>query len=209
MLRDIAFGLELAMQSALSVVGIRSGYEQPPFVIADSVGAVDIRTYGPRLVAEVSVPEGPRARDEAFRLLAGYIFGGNRSAARVAMTVPVETRSERIAMTVPVETGPTGNGMVLMRFFLPASLTAATAPEPQDARVHITEAPGETLAVRRFSGSANPARVAAEAEALRQSLAASSWHPAAGALPVFMGYDPPFTIPPLRRNEVAIRVERN
>lgn len=210
MWRDIVFYAELAVQSALSVFGLRFAYEEPPYRVVERVAAVEIRAYGPRLAAEATLPAGPRARDEAFGLLAGYIFGANRGAAgseRIAMTTPVESAPSRIAMTTPVEAAAAEGGW-RMRFFLPSGLTLATAPRPLDARVRILEGPGETLAVLGFSGVASRGRIDAEGAALLQALERCPWRPVGSAVPAFLGYDPPFTLPPLRRNEVAVAVER-
>lgn len=208
MLKAAGSILELVAQSALSVVGVRA-YEQPPYEVVGRAGPCEIRAYGPRLAAETVLDGG--TRDQAFGLLAGYIFGKNRArsggAEKIAMTTPVEMRSEKIAMTAPVETAGAGGTRVAMRFFLPRSMTRATAPEPADPRVRIVEAPGETLAVLRFSGATDDARIDEHKEALLRELRGSAWEPAGGE-PVFLGYDPPFTPPFLRRNEVAVPVRR-
>jgi hypothetical protein len=203
-LKGIGSVLELAAQSALSLVGVRA-YEQPPYEVVGRAGPAEIRKYGPRLAAETTLDPG--TRDQAFGLLAGYIFGKNRAkgsrggGAKVAMTAPVETRSEKIAMTTPVEMANAGS-RVAMRFFLPRSVTRAAAPEPADPRVSVIEVPGETMAVLRFSGSTDDARIAERKGALLRELRGSAWVPAGE--PVFFGYDPPFTPPFLRRNEVAV-----
>ncbi len=189
--------------AACSVVGVR-GTEEPPHRVITRVGEVEIREYAPRLVAETLVEaDETAARNEGFRRLAGYIFGANRGERRIAMTAPVAQEPSRIAMTAPVAQEPTGQGFRI-RFFLPATLTAATAPEPNDPRVVITTLPAETFAVIRFSGSTDPAMVARNITALRGMLSGSAWQPAGE--PTAWFYDPPWTLPPLRRNEVAIRV---
>ena len=70
--------VQLALESALSVFGMRSIYEQPKYEALATVEMVQIRRYAPRVAAEVTViaDSEERARDEAFRVLAGYIFGG-------------------------------------------------------------------------------------------------------------------------------------
>jgi hypothetical protein len=209
--KGVASVLELAAQSALSLVGVRA-YEQPPHRLVGRAGPAEVREYGPRLAAETTLDPG--TRDQAFGLLAGYIFGKNRAAgggggggggAKIAMTTPVEVRGEKIAMTAPVQQAKAG-ARVTMRFFLPRSITRATAPEPADPRVRVVEVPGETLAVLRFSGSTGDARIAERKEALLRELRRSAWEPEGE--PVFFGYDPPFTPPFLRRNEVAVPVRR-
>lgn len=192
-----------------SLVGVRSGYEQPTYAVVERLGdAVEVRRYGPRLAAETVVagPDDEAARNTAFRTLFDYISGANRGGEEVAMTVPVETAGGSIAMTTPVETGPAEDGGYAMRFFLPARFTEDTAPTPTDPRVRIVALPAGTLAVRRFTGSRDAEVVIREQEYLLRALEGSSWRPAGAPTALF--YDPPWTIPFLRRNEVAMAVTR-
>jgi hypothetical protein len=196
--------------SGCSLFGIRSGYEHAPYRVIDRPGdGVEVRRYPPQVVAEAVVEAADKksGRNQAFRALFDYISGNNRARAKIAMTAPVETGrpSETIAMTVPVETtAAPAAGRYTMRFFLPDGYDLTTAPEPLDARVHIREVPERTLAVLRFSGSASAANVARHTAELANTVAASSWH--AVGEPTAMFYDPPWTLPPLRRNEVAVAV---
>ena len=122
------------------------------------------------------------------------------------MTAPVETAeaSRKIAMTVPVETGAGEAGMVVMRFFLPAAFDAESAPEPLDPRVTVVELPAQTVAAVRFTGFRGEERVAAKKKSLLARLGATVWTPSGE--PVAYFYDPPWTLPFLRRNEVAVPV---
>ena len=77
---------------ACSVVGIRTGTEEPAYAVVDRLGPdVEVRRYAPRLAAETTVDDADdwQARSAAFKALAGYIFGGNRPRAKIAMTAPV------------------------------------------------------------------------------------------------------------------------
>lgn len=210
MLRRMTALAGSALLSGCSLFGIRSGYEQPAYAVEERLsGRVEIRRYGARLAAETIV-ESTDERDgqnAAFRILAGYIFGANRAREEVAMTAPVEVaaRSEAVAMTAPVETR-SDPGSVSMRFFLPSRYTRDSAPVPEDARVRIIEVPGETIAVLRFSGLGRRRTVAARQEELLREVSASGWR-AEGA-PFALFYDPPWTLPFLRRNEAAVRVVR-
>lgn len=193
---------------ACSAFGIRSGTEEPRYTTVERLGSVEVRRYAPRLAAETTVPgDAYNARGEGFRRLAGYIFGGNAGRRRIDMTAPVAQASaqpgERIAMTAPVAQAP-GEGGWVIRFFLPAALT--DPPAPNDARVRIVPVPEETVAVLRFSGTATEAAVAERTKALTAALSTSPWRPAGE--PVAWFYDPPWTLPPLRRNEVAVPVAR-
>jgi hypothetical protein len=203
--------LNMAVTAGCSVFGIRSVWEQPPFENLDMLdGGVEVRRYGPRLVAETTVEatDEETARNAAFRILAAYIFGENRRREEVAMTAPVAVgdASEPIAMTAPVEAARAGAGHWSMRFFLPAALTLESAPEPTDPRVRLRDAPPETLAVLRFSGRGRPDAVAERLRELLGRLPGSRWR-AAGE-PIALFYDPPWTLWFLRRNEVAVHVER-
>jgi hypothetical protein len=197
----------LVIESIVGVFGVRL-YEEPRYEVIDRLGdRVEIRRYGPRLAAQVELPAaGEAGRREAFQLLFAYIAGANRTAAagrdRIAMTVPVEVH-DKVAMTAPVQTSQ-DNGLVRMRFFLPAKFSRETAPAPVDQRVRIVTIPGETIAILRYSGAGND-RVQRQA-ALTAALAPSLWQPS--GKPYTLNYDAPFTLPFLRRNEAAATVER-
>ena len=192
-------------QSALAVFGVRTA-EEPPYEMIDHADAVEIRRYGPRFAAETIVDaEGRKAMNEAFLILAAYIFGGNRQKRDIPMTAPVASEvNTTMAMTAPVAMEGESNTGITMRFFLPHDITPANAPEPTDPRVKLVEIPGETIAALRFTGAWDRAAIDARKEALLAELRRSHWEPI-GA-PFTQLYDPPFTIPFLRRNEVAVRV---
>jgi hypothetical protein len=193
-------------ESVTSVFGIRFPYEQPHYVvIQDLPQAVEIRRYDPREAIEATVQGSNRdkAANEAFSLLFGYITGANQRAQKIAMTAPVRTGSERIAMTVPVTTMGSDD-RVSMRFFLPRAVAKAGAPEPLDPRLHLVHVPAMTIAALRFSGIATQTERDRKAVLLKDVLSHSAWKPD-GEIFQF-SYDPPFTIPFLRRNEVAVTV---
>ena len=192
---------------ACSVFGVRSGTEEPRFEVLGQQGVTEIRRYGPRLAAEtlVTAESEDAARREGFRRLAGFIFGGNRSQSRITMTAPVAQAPdpERIAMTAPVTATSQAEGWTI-RFFMPASATRETLPIPDDPRVIIVEAPAETLAVLRYSGVPSATAAAAKRAALISALANGPWQAASAPFDWF--YDPPWTLPPARRNEAVVPV---
>jgi hypothetical protein len=190
------------------VVGIRSGTEEPKYSVVGHVGQVEIREYGPRLAASVTVPgDEIAARSAGFRRLAGYIFGGNTAGTSISMTAPVAQSavSEKIAMTAPVAQTATPGGWVIS-FYMPAKYTLATLPKPRDPGIQIVELPAETDAVYRFSGIPGADAVARARAVLLNQLAGSDWRPVGAPFDWF--YDPPWTIPWARRNEVAVPVTR-
>ncbi|MBV8612248.1 MAG: heme-binding protein [Acetobacteraceae bacterium] len=195
-----------ASLAACSVIGVR-GAEEPRYQVVERVGAVEVRQYGPRIAAETAVPGGEMdARYAGFRRLADYIFGDNRSRAEIAMTAPVAQQKQTIAMTAPVAQARDAAGQWVIRFFMPAKYTMETLPQPLNPAVRLVAVPGETVAVLRFSGSTAPEAVATRQDALLRALADSTWRPE--GTPVAWFYDPPWTLPPFRRNEVAVPVAR-
>lgn len=205
-LRDVASLLSGAALAACSVVGIRGGTEEPAYAVVRTVSpALEIRRYEARIAAETLVAGDEwSARSEGFRRLAGYIFGGNQAAASIAMTAPVSVApSERIAMTAPVATARTPEGW-RVRFFMPATYTLATLPRPNDSRVEIVAVPPAVYAVYRYSGSISAEATARAQRELRRLLEGSGY--AAEGEVVNWFYDPPWTLPPLRRNEAAVAV---
>ena len=190
--------------SALSVFGIRTA-EEPPYQVIDRLGDVEIRRYGARFAAETTVADdGNQAMIWSFFILAGYIFGGNRRKQAIDMTAPVAMEDrQKIGMTAPVATEGNVDGGLTMRFS-PAAVTLANAPEPNDPRVKLVTVPEETMAALRFTGSWSEASLAERKRDLLAALNGSGW--SALGKPFTQLYDPPFTIPFLRRNEVAVRL---
>ncbi|NVO15570.1 MAG: heme-binding protein [Rhodoplanes sp.] len=212
------------VQGAAGVVGIRSGTEEPRFAVVERIGgAVEVRRYEPRLAADVIVEgDETEARSAGFRRLARFIFGANTARQSIAMTAPVaqapagSVGSEKIAMTAPVAqmpvapipAGPRGGSEQgwTIRFTMPGEYTRDTLPVPDDAGIAIVDVPAETVAVIVFSGATSVEAVHHQARLLRRILGTTDWRIVGP--PVAQFYDPPWTLPMLRRNEVAVRVER-
>lgn len=206
-MQKIASTIGQVVGSALGVVGIRVGTEEPPHTSRRLTDAVEIRRYRPRIAAQTVVDaDEEEARQEGFRRLARYIFGGNGGKKRVAMTAPVSqspAESQKIAMTAPVSSTPGSDGWVV-RFFMPAEWTMDTLPEPDDDRVTLTEVPAETVAVLRFSGGRSRDDVQPQIAALTEALRAEGIEMLGEPMTWF--YDPPWTLAPLRRNEVVVAI---
>ncbi|WP_426036719.1 SOUL family heme-binding protein [Brevundimonas sp. DC300-4] len=205
----VAVGAAL-MTTACSTVGVRSGTEEPAYQSVATVGEIDIRLYGERIAAQTEVTgNSDAARNQGFRRLAGYIFGGNAERASIAMTAPVSQAgtggSQTIAMTAPVAQTPSGVDRWTVQFFMPAAYAMAELPIPNDPTVELVVVPAETYAVVRFSGVGSVRAVETHKAQLLAGLAGSGW--TVLGEPVVWFYDPPWTLPPMRRNEVAIRVE--
>lgn len=189
--------------------------ETPKYQVLSSCAEYEIRHYAPSVVAEVTYTPSQFGgkRDGGFSVLASYIGAlgdpQNAKPEKIAMTAPVITKSEKIAMTAPVITQvPPGGGeeAVTMRFVLPAKYgRAEEAPRPLDERVVVREEEGRKYGVVRFGGVATEGAAREKAERLREWLERDG-HKVAGEW-VLARYNPPWTVPPLRTNEVMIPIE--
>ena len=181
--------------------------EEPAFKTILHEGAFEIRDYPTLVVAEVTVSgDQKEAASKGFRLLAGYIFGGNKRRQSIAMTAPVAQAptSEKIAMTAPV-TQTQSAGEWVVRFTMPSAYSLETLPDPNDPKVHLRVLPATRFAVLQFSGLARKDDV--EAKTVELGALTKTHHLRATGPASLAQYDPPWTLWFMRRNEVMIPVE--
>ena len=182
--------------------------EEPAFKAVLQEGAFEVRDYPPLVVAEVTVSgDQKEAASKGFRLLAGYIFGGNTRRQSLAMTAPVAQAqtSEKIAMTAPVTQIKAANAWVV-RFTMPKGYSLDTLPQPNDPQVKLRALPASRFAVLQFSGLAGKDDVSAKTAELQERIAKHKLRPTG---PVSLAqYNPPWTLWFMRRNEVMIEVAR-
>jgi hypothetical protein len=169
--------------------------EEPSYRILERGGGLEVRAYDPMVIAETVVPGCmDRAGGDGFRLLAEYIFnrngGQSGDGTRIAMTAPVGMQAEE--------------GGWRVHFVMPRGRPLDALPEPADPRVRLRGIPPQKVVALRFSGLAGKAKVEAEVQA------ALAWMRSRGleaaSEPVLARYDPPWTLPFLRRNEILIPV---
>ena len=184
---------------------IVSNVEQPKYSVVASEKDIEICNYAPVIVAETEVAgERDNAISEGFRTIADYIFGNNLSSQKVAMTAPVtQQASEKIAMTAPVTQQGNGNTWQV-RFVMPASYTMDTLPKPKNPAVKLKEIEGKRFAVIRFSGMAGKDSLKRHTDELEAYLRSKNLQSLSA--PTYAFYNPPWTLPLLRRNEVMIEV---
>lgn len=201
----------LVATTGCSVVGIRTEEEPAHTVVeVDEEASVQVRRYEPMVVAatRVETQELDAGGNAAFRRLAGYIFGDNADERSLAMTAPVtrtpEAESRSLPMTAPVTRTPTEGGAE-WTFFMPSDETLESLPTPLDPRVELREVPGRLVAALRFSGSFSDEHFDRQETRLRDWIAANGYRAVSPARSA--GYDPPWTIPWFKRNEVLIDVE--
>ncbi len=192
-----------------SVFGIRSE-ETPQYEVLKSEGGQEIRSYSKYLTAKTVVKgDFKKAQNEAFRILAGYIFGGNQQKQKLSMTAPVVQEkpgaSEKMSMTAPVVQSSSDEGWV-MTFVMPSKYKMEDLPIPNDPRVVLEEVPAKIVGVIQYSGLGREATNSEMASRLKAWLSANEKYAIVGA-PAYAGYDPPWTLPFLRRNEMMFELK--
>ena len=196
----------LAGLGTITWSAVASNVETPDYMVSSKSGNLEIREYGPTIVAEATV-EGERhqAIQRGFRIIADYIFGNNLSSTKVAMTAPViQQSSEKIAMTAPVIQQAKGTSWNV-RFVMPSKYTIETLPKPVNPQVALIEVPATRFAVIRFSGFAGQVSLDKQEALLRAFMAERSL--VAASLPQYAYYNAPWTLPFMRRNEIMIEIK--
>lgn len=166
--------------------------EEPEFDVLAETGNYEVRRYLPYLVAEVDVA-GDAADNQAFRMLAGYIFGDNDAGEKMQMTAPVESRANA------------EDSAATYAFVMEGKYTLATLPSPNDQRVRLLERPARTVAVRKFSGRWTEANVAKNEARLLSDLRENGVRTVGDV--ELARYNSPFTPWFMRRNEIIVPIE--
>jgi hypothetical protein len=178
--------------------------EEPPYEILRTHADFELRRYGPTLVAETRVSgnfEG--VGNQAFRRLAGFIFGDNASGEKIEMTAPV------IQQPLSARDGPDAapaepQGDYVLSFVMPRRFSAESLPAPKDPAIDIHSVPPRTLAARRYSGRWTWENYRRNESLLLEAVRAAGLTPIGHTL--YARYNAPFTPWFLRRNEVLVEV---
>jgi len=202
----------LIIIAILFLVWVAYGYfssrvKEPKFTVLEKKDGYEIREYAPYIEARVKVTGSYReAQNNGFRILAGYIFGGNTSKTSIAMTTPVvEQKSESIAMTAPVVETLTDTGERVVSFVMPQEYTLTTLPTPNDRRIEIVEVPAHKSAVLRYTWNTTAERVEQKKSELLSYIKRDGL--VSIGVPRGARYDPPWTPPFMMRNEVLVDIK--
>jgi hypothetical protein len=180
-------GCAIALLLSLMTLKVQA-IEEPAYTVERAWEAeqIEIRSYAPRIMA-LTTMQGDE--DNGFSVLAGYIFGGNAEEQKIAMTAPVQQSME---------------GEREMAFMMPAEYALEDLPTPEDQRVLFREAPAYMAAVIQFSGWASPEKADDNWQQLRRFLIAEGIDITGD--PTLNQYNPPWTLPFMRRNEIIVPV---
>ena len=183
--------------------------EEPKYSVLEKEAPFEVRSYAPMIIAEVQVDgDLDEASSQGFRLIAAYIFGQNQVSEKIAMTAPVTiedqaTKSAKIAMTAPVGIESKA-GKWSVSFVMPAEYTMDSIPKPINPQVQLRQIPAIKKAVISFTGFYNQQKVAEKTLELEQWMKSRNLQGA--GTPNFARYNPPWTLPFMRRNEVMINL---
>jgi hypothetical protein len=169
-----------------------SNVENPQYTVLSSEGKIEVRQYKPMIVAEVTT-QGTRkeAIGAGFRLLADYIFGNNTAQNKIAMTAPVTQQENKKGWSV--------------HFVMPSEYTIDTLPKPNNDLVTLKEVSAKKFVTVRFSGTNSKSNIAEHEKMLGEYVAQNNIQPISPISYAF--YNPPFTLPFLRRNEVMVEIK--
>jgi hypothetical protein len=180
--------------------------ETPQYDIIKTAGDYELRHYPAYIKAEVDIPGSNyrKAIFDGFSKLAAYIFGGNFTTEKLAMTSPVQvSQSQAIAMTKPVTIS--GEGDYTVAFIMPSGFTLETLPKPKDPGIRFSVQNPQTVAVLSFKGFYRNSSVRKAKQRLSEWLTREGIEPAGDF--IVAGYNPPWVPGFLTRNEVMIRIK--
>ncbi|AMT96430.1 heme-binding protein [Psychrobacter alimentarius] len=188
--------------------------EEPSYTVLSQVEDFELRRYDEQLVAQTWVSgDQDTASRQGFKILADYIFGNNTApsgeSSKISMTAPVtmqsdnlnEQASQKIAMTAPVSMQQ-NDGKWRVQFTMPSQYTMQTLPKPNNPDVKIVQVPAQTYGVIKFSGLAGSKKVAKKTETLKSWMQTQKL--VITGTPELARYNPPWTLPFMRRNEVMM-----
>ena len=200
--------ISIVILFVFSIIGpIMSDVEQPKYKVLLSDKIIEIREYQPIIIAEVKIiGERKEAIKIGFKLLADYIFGNNQIKEKIEMTAPVQQQHNKvISMTKPVMQQKHDSAWKV-NFVMPSKYTIETLPKPNNRDINIKELPNKKYIVIKFSGSNSDDNIVKNEIEIKKYI--SQNHIKSIAEPIYAFYNPPWTLPFLRRNEIMIEIEK-
>ncbi len=135
----------------------QKGIEKYPFQVIEEYNDFEVRDYEATLFTSVKLEtKGYRkSSGKGFSILAGYIFGGNETNEKIAMTSPVSMSLE--------------DSMTMM-FMVPKKFDKESLPKPNSSNIDFVEAPAKRMAAISFGGWADDVKIAKYKKALKSAL---------------------------------------
>lgn len=175
----------------LFAMSSQKNIETYPFKVVKTYDDFEIRNYEASLFTSVklSTNKYEKGSSAGFSILAGYIFGGNETNEKIAMTSPV-------AMSL--------DDSMTMMFMVPKAIKKENLPQPNQSQIEFREEPAKIVAAISFKGWANDEKIAAYRQKLTAALDAKNIRYTNRFY--FLGYNPPYEVVN-RKNEVIVELE--
>ncbi len=166
--------------------------ERQKYQLIKDINGIEIRFYPQAVMATVSTTGSSymAGNNNHFRTLAGYIFGGNKSSQKIAMTAPVHMLTD--------------SGQSKMSFVMPSSYDKAALPTPNDSSVQLHYSQSGYFAAIKFGGYANEQIINRKIEELRTAILALGYQPLSTFS--YLGYNAPWDVLN-RENEIIVRID--
>ena len=175
----------------LFAINGQKNIETYSYDVTKKYDAFEIRTYEESLFTSVQLTSN-KYKDvsgEGFSILAGYIFGGNDTGEKIAMTSPV-------AMSLEDST--------TMMFLVPKKYKLETLPQPNQSQIEFRKESAKTIAAISFGGWANDDKIETYKQKLKSALDAENI-PYSNRFS-FFGYNPPYEVFN-RKNEIIVELK--
>ena len=187
----ISIGLiTIFIVSQAFISGSMSKIEKYKYTVLKEFDDFEVRQYEAAMFSSVKMNAKTyeETSSSGFRVLAGYIFGGNEKNEKIAMTSPVV-----------MEMGDTTK----MSFMVPSNLKENELPKPNNGRIYFEKQAPKVMAAIRFGGWANDDRI----EKYKQKLSLELEKQGLKHTGKFnyLGYNPPYALI-ARRNEVVVEL---
>jgi hypothetical protein len=188
----IILGIVVLAFIVIQVYALKSqkDIEMYPYTVKKKYDGFEVRSYDASLFTSVKLSTHvyKDAASKGFRILAGYIFGGNERNENIAMTSPVAMSLE--------------DSMTMM-FMVPKKYKKESLPQPNQSQIEFREEPAKVVAAITFGGWADDERIAEYKQKLINAL--DKEFIAYTNKFYFLGYNPPFEMVN-RRNEVIVEL---
>ncbi|MDG1945744.1 MAG: heme-binding protein [Halioglobus sp.] len=191
--------------------GLLMATEEPAFTLIKQSESFEVRLYAPRIIAETAVSGNmKKASSSGFKAIANFIFGNNRDpgsgqAESISMTAPVILQSSSVDAFAASNAASDGSEQAWeVSFFMPSQYNLESLPKPNNSAVKVRSLPASYAAVMRFSGFSGAGKVAENTRALQQWIQQQELSILGTAQ--LARYNPPWTLPFMRRNEIIIEV---
>ncbi|MBT6029042.1 MAG: heme-binding protein [Crocinitomicaceae bacterium] len=168
-----------------------SNTEKYQYEVVKEYDDFEVRKYQAALFSSVDLSGDSYESNSGtgFRILAGYIFGGNQTGEKIAMTSPV-------AMQL-------NDSNRKMSFMVPSNYDKKRLPTPNNESIYFEEKKECMMAAIRFGGWANDKKIEAHVTQLKKYLEKEGLAHKNNFS--YFGYNPPYEVLN-RRNEVVVEL---